>query len=350
MKNKKLLIIPIISIIIIVALTTLYVTNPTCWDCGNKVFFSNYWREAGDGSSFRICGNCYIINNAVKDIEEPQSVNVQQAKELYEVLLYKECLTSDEKKELANFIQYFVDNKYIETDRVYDKLISFTVNENDPSLLDEGIGAAYYEDNSLTFADNENRKLSLSHELHHAIENEKLDYGEYEWFIEGFTSLVTFEYFGNTHDSKNSEAFLVRSLCEFVDADVLFNVSAKGDINILISALENCGLKSSDIEQLFKKFKQLTVSESNTSTSTIEERIDVAQFIVNLYCDVNNCNEVSDSLFNAIELFLYQNSDTFDYYYLNSTLKNSGVNSYAFIPLEKLDELYNDATLYFRCS
>lgn len=347
MKNKKLLIIPIISIIIIVALTTLYVTNPTCWDCGSKVLFSNHWREDGYGSSIRICENCYIVNNATEELEDSQGVNTQQAKELYEILLHKENITSNEKKELANFIQYFVDNKYIEYDRVCDKLISFTVNENDPSLLDEGIGAAYYEDNSITFADNENRKQSLSHELHHTIENENLDYGEYEWFIEGFTCLVTFEYFGNTHDNKNSEAFLVRSLCEFVDADVLFKVSAKGDINTLISALENRGLKSSDIEQLFKKFKQLTVSESNTSTSTIEERIDVARFIVTLYCDVNNCNEVSDSLFASIQLFLYQIPDTFDYYYLNSTLKNSGVNSYAFIPLEKLDELYNDATLYF---
>ncbi len=379
MKKKSIIILlSVVALVITAAVVSTIFFSYSCYDCGKKVLFQNFMREYGTGedeSFVYVCSNCYDdyytgdnqddddydeddsfnINDysqtfnddcynkyirVVEEIENSQNADTYNARKLYERLLANESLTFNEKKELTRFIQYFVDNQYIDCDYVCNKLINFVVNENDPALLDDGIGAAYYEDNSITFATEEERQHSLAHELHHAIENKNLDYEEYGWFSEGFTCLVIAEYF-NGDDTINSQAFFIRALAEFVGSDILFQVSANGDMDILISALVECGINQKDINKLFNMFKQLKEIESYNSMSIVDERIEVAQFIVDLYCTTYNCEEITDSLYSSIVVFLYQSDENFEYYYLNSTLKNCYDTSY--VSLDELEDTYNSA-------
>ncbi len=250
----------------------------------------------------------------------------ENVEELYSAMLYNDSFTFSERVRLLKFNQYFVDNKYIECERVCRKLASFTVTENDPSLLDEEIAATYTEEgNYITFATDEDREYSLPHELHHCMENENLSYADYGWFSEGFTSLVTYEYFGETGDGANVLSFFIRGLCEIVGSDVLFEVSARGDINILKKALMERGIAEETVEDAFAVFYKIWMNNSYGSIATPKQKIESVKILERMYDIANGYPEnITLSFVESAESMIMENGNL-DHYYLNSAKINNNM-------------------------
>ncbi len=321
-RKRKHIVIPLVIVTTIIIITVTVLFGPILINNISNNYNTDYPLSSEHDIDISNIGAYYNYMLVITKIELTQDVDTQNARMLYECLLSKDCLSNKEKIELAKYIQYFIDNKYLDVKKVHKKLHSFTVTDNDPTLIDEGLGATYNEDNSITFADESYREVLLSHELHHTIENEKLDYIDYAWFCEGFTCLVTAEYF-NAIGSENAKTFFVRALADFVGTDILFQVSAKGDINILVSALLDRGISESDINKLFGMFKKYNDDETFNPHTPIETKVEIAEFIVDLYCSycADNYFELPDSLYQTITAFL-NDSEDFDYVYLDSTHKD----------------------------
>ena len=208
-------------------------------------FISNY--KASKSMSFIKDENFKDAINSIKN----SGMDQKKAYLLYYALLSNDYLTAEEKKNLSGYIQYFIDNKYLDYEYVYFKLSWLGIDPNDISLLDDSIAGTYTrESNTITFADEDNRDYAISHEIFHA-EDKTVNNGNNTWFTEGLTDLLSYEY-NNSKISYDVEVNFCRILCEFVGADVLFETRAKGDINILINALINKGLEKNEVDELFK--------------------------------------------------------------------------------------------------
>ncbi len=277
------------------------------------------------------------------DIEENQNESTENAEKLYDAILANESITAKEKKTLANYIQYFVDNKYIDCEYVCNKLATFTITPNDPALLDDGISAEYKSENSITFANDEEREFSLSHELHHCIESENLSYDYYGWFGEGFTCLVNYEYFDVVADSCNTQTFFVRGLCEIVGPEFLFELSATGDISVLENALVERGIDEIAIAEAFALFTQLKDDESYMGVLTDEQRFEAVFVLLDMYNVAYDYPEnITYSFYKAVEEFVGVNSEEYCYYYLNSTKREESDWNEQYVPQTTLDTLYED--------
>ncbi len=284
----------------------------------------------------------YNFQETLNEIYVTDESDVERARVLYEAILANESITNAEKKELANFMQYFADNKYIDCDRVSQKLGSFTITPNDPSLLDEGISAEYLEENKITFATDEDREWALSHELHHSIESEELPYELYGWYGEGFTCLVNYEYFEMLADNTNLQTFFVRGLGEIVGSDVLFEVSATGNMDVLIDELVACGIDKDMIVSTFDLFMQLKDEESALEGMTSERRYEAVSALLYMYnVAYDYPDKVSRSFYNAAEIYMVVTDEPLDYFYLHS-YKKTFLNEADYVTQADFDVLYND--------
>lgn len=284
--------------------------------------------------------------DVLKKAEKNSQNSAENAEKLYNAILANESITPKEKKHLTSYIQYFVDNKYIDCDHVCDKLASFTITENDPSLLDLGISAEYKEENSITFANDEERAYSLSHELHHCIENENLSYEYYGWFGEGFAELVIYEYFNQEASGWGIQTFFVRGLCEIVGPEVLFKVSATGDITVLENALAEKGINQKTAQEAFELFTQLKDGESFNGVLTEEQKFEAVWKLVELYNIANDYpDDITYSFYMAVGQMYGDMYGSFDHYYLNSAKTNKSYWQQRHVPQTKLEELYNDITM-----
>lgn len=267
--------------------------------------------------------------------------DIERAEVLCNAILENESITNKEKKHLAKYIQYFIDNKYIDAERVAQKLSSFTITPNDPSLTELGIGAEYKSENTITFATDEDRKYALSHELHHCMENENLSYELYGWFGEGFACLVNYEYFDMIDESYNLQTFFVRGLCEIIGPDVLFEVSATGNMDLAVNALTEAGVSEDKVKKAFDLFLELKDIDSALEEITPEQRFEAVNILLDMYSEANDgTDEFPVSLYGATEDFFCVSAHTLDYYYLNSAKEKGFGISTGFVTQEDFDELY----------
>ncbi len=271
-----------------------------------------------------------------------------RAKLLYEAILANDSLTNAEKKEMAKFMQYFADNKYIDCDSVSQRLASFTITPNDPSLLNEGISAEYKEENTITFAADEDREWALSHELHHCIESENLPYDQYGWFGEGFTCLVNYEYMDRSEDSYNFQAFMVRGICEITGPEPLFEFSATGDTAVIENALVEKGIDESKVAETVCLFTGLKDADSYNYSLSVEQQFEAIYAVVDLYNIVHDYpDKIPYSLYKAAEHFLGMDGFEYEYYYLNSTKLDISDWHERYVPQTDVDILYEEALEYY---
>lgn len=324
MNKKSKIAITVLSVILAVCIVLLVVTSVKLYE---EISLEMIYKEYPD---------------VIEEAQQHSPNSTGNAEKLYLAILSNESLTTKEKKELEAYIQYFVDNKYIDCDHVCNKLSSFTVTENDPSLLDLGISAEYKAENTITFATDEDRAFSLSHEIHHCIENENLDYEYYGWFGEGFTGLVNYEYFNKLADNSNMQTFFVRGLCEIVGCDVLFEVSATGDATILEDALMQCGINEEKIQEAFTLFTELKDKESYNGMATAEEKFEAVWLLLDMYNVANNNPEnITASFCDAVDAMFFDQE--MGYYYINSS-KNEISDAYqGYVPQTNIDVTYKIA-------
>lgn len=341
MKKKKKIIIIIISVVLVLALLL-------CAS-GALLVFGLY--KYTDVLDFLIPAKAVTSEDV--DFEYQETLNglyitdesdVERARVLYGAILSNESLTNEEKKELTKFMQYFADNKYIDCDRVSYKLSSFIIAPNDPSLIEQGISAEYLEENKITFATDEDRAWALPHELHHSIESEELPYELYGWYGEGFTCLVSYEYFGTEEDNVNLQTFFVRGLGEIVGSDILFEVSATGNMDILIDELMARGIDEATIISAFDLFMQLKDEDSDIENMMSSERkyeaVSTLLYMYNIAYDYPD--EISASFYHAAEIYMGLAVDPPEHFYLNSTNKLLFNQTEYVTPLD-FEVLYNDS-------
>ena len=252
-----------------------------------------------------------------------KGVVTQNVEDLYSAILYNDSFTFTERINMLKYNQYFVDNKYIECDRVCEKLATLTI-ENDSTLIEEGISGTYtVEGNILSFATARDRRNSLAHELNHSMQSEELSYEEYGWFIEGYTGLVTYEYFDEMDVGGYMLPFFVRGLCEIVGSEVIFQTDAKGDIDILKKALTDKGVSEATVEEAFNMFYELWTSESYGETVTNKQKVKAIRILVEMYDVANDYPEdIPETLYITSELVLGESTETV--YYLNSAKRSFG--------------------------
>lgn len=188
---------------------------------------------------------------------------------LYYALLSNESLTKEEKQKLTGYIQYFIDNKYLDYEYVYKQ---FSTLKLSPINKDLGYAGTYTAmNNTIKFDSEEARKDALTHEAYHSEDKSGkiLSYNDYAWFIEGLTSVLNYEYFNqkdNGNDGNDVKAYFIRILCELVNPDILFKVRATGDMNILIDELVNKGARKDTVLELFKLFNDYNYLEEDEKT------------------------------------------------------------------------------------
>lgn len=279
--------------------------------------------SSADCLEFSIQGNDVSFDEVLNSIDTDEEVHVKKAKALYYAIENNSSLKYKEKEELKNFILYFIDNPYIEHEQVFNNLMSFVVNKNNPALLDEGISAEYLSNNSITFANNNQRKFALSHELGHCIEGKGLEYEYHAWFGEGVNCLINYEYFGHYADGNNMKTNFIRALCEIIGPDVILKSSAKGEIGYIGAALVEKGIdieKINNLTRLFQEYNDLEYLEP--------ERIpEISNEIINLLIEMYNIaysepEIVSENFYRILEKISNPSiEEDFDYYYFNSIKK-----------------------------
>ncbi len=277
----------------------------------------------------------FVEDDVFKGIIESikaSSIDEKKAYLLYYALLSNEYLTTEEKEKLTGYIQYFIDNKYLDYEYVYRKLYFLIVNPNDETLLEDGVAGNYNQDNnSITFANDSSRDYAMSHETFHSEDkflflNSSVDY---KWFTEGLTELLSYEY-NNSTIVYDAEVTFCRILCEFVGSDVLFETRAKGDMNILINSLVNKGIKREKVEKLFDLFNQYRWERKEENPDFNSLRIKIIDILGDCYLDISKNDEFVNPMFYQHILCLsnLQNSDSNIKYYFNSKkIKEVGVPS-----------------------
>lgn len=274
-------------------------------------------------------------------INNIKNSNVEEKKAylLYYALLSNEYLTTEEKKVLAGYIQYFIDNKYLDYEYVYNKLSSFKINPNDESLYENGNAGIYTRaDNSITFANDSERDYAISHEIFHAEDKsgELLSYSDYAWFIEGLVCVLNYEYLNDKDNAKNIKAYFIRLLCELVDPDILLQVRSTGNMNILINALKDKGVHKEDTLELFKLFNDYNFLKKeertiNGAVNDINEKlkIQISIKLIEIYNTVYNTPDTIKPIYreymwqiqsDGIPVIGLEREDIY-YYYFNSQKK-----------------------------
>lgn len=298
------------------------------------------------------------LNNDIRDpeyqevlnsIKGNKNINRKKAEVLYYAILQNDSLTQKEKKELSNYIQYFIDNKYIDYEHVFNKLLKFTITKDNPALLDQGIGASYNEGNSITFAGPEERKYLLTHEMLHCIESEKLPYEKYSWFIEGYDCTVNYEYFDNEFDGHNMKTNFIRCLCELVDPDVLFKVSAIGDINPLVCALTEKGVDTEKIQNLFNLCEEYCLVEASGNGDLKAIGAEIVICFADMYNIIyDNPDYVSDAFVHSLLKIKVEVDDIYNYYYFNSDKTKKNKKKQYNRTQDELFVIYEESTMICR--
>ncbi len=273
----------------------------------------------------------------VKHIKN-SDIDEKKAYALYYALLENQYLTKEEKEKLNGFIQYFIDNKYLDYEHVYQKLSSFSINPDNANLFgNEQLSGGVYDpnNNSITFTSLEGRNYALSHEIGHA-EDGMGPYSDFSWYLEGLTALLDYEYNDKLPFSYGEEVTFCRILCELVGSDVLFETRAKGNINILINAFINKGFERQEIINLFNLFNKFSIekekeniSNEKENTSLTELKIAIIQTLKNMYLKINENKKYVSPIFYQYIVCIAESSTEYNFdefifgkYYFNSLKKD----------------------------
>ncbi len=263
----------------------------------------------------------FLENKSLKEAKEyieNSNIDEKKAYILYYALLSNDKVEQLDVKTLNGYIQYFIDNKYLDDEYVYKKLSTLKCEFN-PNVD----GAYDRYTNTVSFRDEEAMATCKAHETMHSIDKsgEILNYDNYAWFLEGMTSVLAFEYM-EANDGKDPKAYFIRILCEFVDPDVLLHVRATGNIDILVEALEKKGLLKDDIFELFSLINQYNKEYfvNKDVPASINIKIDLIQKLVESYNIINNNpNYISPLFWLYLENIEYPWDDEQNFYYFNTT-------------------------------
>lgn len=254
-------------------------------------FISNY--KAEKSKSFLEDEDFKDVIDSIKN----SNMDEKKAYLLYYALLSNDSLTEEEKKNLTGYIQYFIDNKYLDYEYVYNRLSNLKVGPINKDLGAAGTTNLQY--NTINFDSEESRKTCITHEIFHLEDKSGkiLSYGDYAWFLEGLTSVLNYEYFDRKDDGYDFKADFIRILCLFIGSDKLLETRATGNIDILIDALIEKGIEKEKIEEMFYLLNKYNFEENKTSIESGKLIFEVQKILFECYNIIYNNPEFINPLF-----------------------------------------------------
>ena len=284
----------------------------------------------------------FIKINNVEELEKYLNIDSEDNKKillLYNSIIENNSLTLEEKIKFAKYMQYVIDNDFLDYEYVWNKFITLKLDniDNPNDYKKGGIGGTYQKDkNQILFQDKDARNVALTHETFHAEDKSGsiLDYGKYSWFIEGLTSVLNYEYFDERTDGYDIKADFIRILCELVGPNVLLKVRSTGDMEILFSEFENKNIDRQEVEELFDLINEYNFTENrSTNIRAMDIIVKLEERIVDISLKINNNFEYFNPL-----IFLYlRNINNSPYVY--APTDNEKRNIYYFNS-SKIDEKY----------
>ncbi len=295
-----------------------------------------------DGSSITQLSNRYRKTRSKSFLDETGfiptffeigklSEKEQDAYLLYYSLISNFILEEDVKKEVRNYINYAIDNPYIDYQYIYEefrKVISKKVlGFEDPSVLgnyNHDTHVMKYKDINVTL-----------HELLHADSKDSMT----SWFEEALTALIDDEY----NDAKNTYSYpflknILRILCEIIGKerarDVLFICEKEGNINLLKEELYKLNISGEEVSDLLGKLDKYASKlrtnylYDNTEDLKILEK-EIRSILAYFYIKTNG--EENKPFEFVLDYFYFDildlNIDKI--YYLNSNKINENVEPYS---------------------
>lgn len=221
-----------------------------------------------------ICISDLETKKITKQIEESLNIKITDD-EIEDYLLLDAILKNEEfegkQKWLCDCLFALLnENHYINKEEVYSSLLNVSVSyKKRPLLFKKSINGVHnYLFNSIGVFNGEEDLETLFHETIHCIFMNRTN-NLPVFFKEGVTQLLTKEYMKeDPFLHKNSYVFevaAVKMLCELTSADVVLKAFTLGDINYIIDALVESGVKK-DIAN-----KAINLIEAATKAYSLNE-------------------------------------------------------------------------------
>lgn len=292
----------------------------------------------------------FIEDESLKEtIEHIKNSNIDEKKAylLYYALLSNESLTKEEKEKLTGYIQYFIDNKYLDYEYVYNQLNQIVIKERNAKFPGTNISSTYNKSENSIRLGNIN---DLPHEIRHSIMNVP---GQV-WLNEGYNCIITEEYDGGFGSSV--ETNVIRVLCEMMGKesgrDCFFYMSSVNSIEPLSKKLKELGIEPEKYEELYSLLNELAISNGNLKDIELNEQRGIlrkkisgllAIMIRDSNIDKENMNSaIIMELLSRISLGIETNLNISNFYYFNKEkikehqIPNEITNYY--YPVEKVDD------------
>lgn len=164
-------------------------------------------------------------------------------------------LDEEDRKVASSLRQYFLDNPYLDYEKIYDRYSSFGIL--DFSYKGDRVSAAYSRPNNLVFnyVDKDGKtaeqyRSDLCHELIHVTGN--LDCA---FLNEGMTSLLNSEYVNDFQatDGYYDQLLITKCLCEIIGPDKMLEAYLTDNMNIIKEELLKLNPDVYCYEQLLKE-------------------------------------------------------------------------------------------------
>lgn len=246
------------------------------------------------------------------DIEE------KKAYALYYAIISNYNFKKEEKKALSAYINYAIDNKYLNYENVYNSFTNLSIKRNID--LGNNIVGQYNGYNEIRLS-NKADSSTLFHELCHSDKGGNLPL----WFEEGITELISNEYYDSISGVYCLNKNVIRILCEIIgkeDArDLFFQIEGTGNFNLLTEVLIKKGIDKKLCEELYDALEEYHYYQSNNELKTkgasiISTKVRGCLSIMfdTTHSNSNYGNGVVDKLLTSIDI----NLDEYKFYYLNS--------------------------------
>lgn len=278
--------------------------------------------------------NSFKENNNFEEIVETENqnnINEICADVLMKGLNDNPYLTNKEKKILKPVKQFFLDTEFLNYDKTYYDLNTFTIKNN---FLTKIIGNIYNDKNNpeyittsaitikykinntdikyINIFKNEEENSIYGHELFHIIGN-----FDNPFFNEGMTSLLTEEYF--LEDKQNDDAYftqriVTKIIIEIIGSDNMLNAYSNDNFSLVKEKLNSIN----NNPELTDEFLDYLSSNKNIYT---EKDIDKILKYLSHYVNYLDKNTQENILNYAVSL--YKNEENDNNFYYNSKYKNT---------------------------
>ena len=291
------------------------------------------------------------------DMIKNADIETKKAYILWDGIIHNDNLSSKDIENIKGYIQYFIDNKYLNYEYVYNQLstIKLIVDSKTSS------NASYdRENNTMVFESDSSRDKCIGHEFAHSEDysGSILNGNNYVWLIEGLNSILNYEYNNATTDAWDIKAYFIRILCELIDSDVFFKVRATGNVDLIINELENKGLSKTQINELFdivNNFNKTYFIEKKQLKEDINpikiQLIDKLREAYNvIYKDQTVVKPIYYAYLNRIASFPHDRTNIIENFYYFNTLKKSENLTNNMVINDKINltnsKLSEDGTIY----